>query len=356
MKINRNNYEAFFIDYLESNLDEKLVDEFIEFLQKNPDLKEELSLFEPVPIGQEEITFNKKESLKKNKYDSEEEFNKAAIAALEGDILEPEKAEFDSYLSSHPEKQKETRLFALTKLQPDESVIFNKKHKVYRRPPGRILLHWTIRVAAVVIFTLTVFTFIDNPWGKFDPGTMTATFINENTGKKEIPDEPIVNEAIINPESNPFTARAIPEPLINHAKPKPLSGSKLNKNLAAENNTVDLSTVRNTLEIPARLISLTPVLYAEPTITSLVSIKTEYPRFDEIIQGERLLVDVVREKTGIGDFNFNKITRAGLSLVSSITKEKFTYETNSEGQITEINYDSRILAFSFPAKNEINGE
>ena len=44
MKINRNNYEAFFIDYLEGNLDEKMVDDFIEFLQQNPDLKEELSV------------------------------------------------------------------------------------------------------------------------------------------------------------------------------------------------------------------------------------------------------------------------------------------------------------------------
>ena len=43
MKINRNNYEVFFMDYLDGNLDESVVNDFIEFLQKNPDLKEELA-------------------------------------------------------------------------------------------------------------------------------------------------------------------------------------------------------------------------------------------------------------------------------------------------------------------------
>ena len=107
MKINRNNYEAFFIDYLEGNLDERLVDDFIEFLQQNPDLKEELSLFEPISIGHEEITFNKKELLFKEKYDAENVFNQAAVASVEGDISAMEKIEFENYLSAHPEKQKE---------------------------------------------------------------------------------------------------------------------------------------------------------------------------------------------------------------------------------------------------------
>jgi hypothetical protein len=130
MKINRNNYEAFFIDYLEGNLDEKMVDDFIEFLQQNPDLKEELSLFETVSIGQEEITFSKKELLLKDKYDIENEFNQAAIARLEGDFSALEKIEFENYLSAHPDKQKEAELFSKTKLQPDKSLVFSKKKEI----------------------------------------------------------------------------------------------------------------------------------------------------------------------------------------------------------------------------------
>ncbi|HSH19412.1 MAG TPA: hypothetical protein VLA03_03115, partial [Draconibacterium sp.] len=162
MKITRNNYEAFFIDYLEGNLDNKMVDDFIEFLQQNPDLKEELSLFENVSIEQEKITFNKKELLLKEKYDSEKEFNNTAIAELEGDISSSEKAEFEKYLLAHPEKQKEANLFKLTKLHPDQSVTFSKKHKLYHRTAGKTIFLWSLRVAAVIIVALSVYNFIDN--------------------------------------------------------------------------------------------------------------------------------------------------------------------------------------------------
>ncbi|MBC8005772.1 MAG: hypothetical protein H7X84_09885, partial [Verrucomicrobia bacterium] len=47
-KITRDNYEAFFLDYLEGNLEETLIDQFLDFLEKNPDLKEELHLFENI--------------------------------------------------------------------------------------------------------------------------------------------------------------------------------------------------------------------------------------------------------------------------------------------------------------------
>jgi hypothetical protein len=67
---------------------------------------------------------------------------------------------------------------------------------------------------------------------------------------------------------------------------------------------------------------------------------------------ERLLADVVKEKTGLGNLSFNKVAKAGLNLVSNVSGEKFSFDTNTEGQITELNYDSRLLAFSIPTKND----
>jgi hypothetical protein len=107
MKITRNNYETYFLDYLEGNLDENLVDGFLEFLQKNPDLKEELSMMDTASIEPDSAVFTNKEKLYKEKYDAEDLFNQAAIALIEGDISESEKAEFDAYLLKNPEKQKD---------------------------------------------------------------------------------------------------------------------------------------------------------------------------------------------------------------------------------------------------------
>ena len=149
MKINRNNYGAYFIDYLDGNLDEKLVDDFLEFLQQNPDLKEELALFQSVSLEPEEINFSKKDLLYKNKFDLEDNFNRASVASLEGDLNSDEKAEFENYLQSHPEKRKDFQLFEKTKVSPDLSIHFDNKNSLYKRSKGRTIIMWSIRIAAV---------------------------------------------------------------------------------------------------------------------------------------------------------------------------------------------------------------
>ena len=78
------------------------------------------------------------------------------------------------------------------------------------------------------------------------------------------------------------------------------------------------------------------------------------PKFRHNISEERFIADVVKEKTGLDNLSLNKITKAGLNLVSSISKDKFNYETNKNGKITEVNFDTRLLAFSIPTKNEEN--
>ncbi|NQU86378.1 MAG: hypothetical protein HQ541_11510, partial [Mariniphaga sp.] len=107
MRIRRENYEEFFLDYLEGNLEEKLVDEFIEFLQQNPDLKKELRSFEFYTADAVDKIFPDKERLHKEKFDSTTKFNFASVGILENDLTEEEKEEFVQYLEKHPEKQKE---------------------------------------------------------------------------------------------------------------------------------------------------------------------------------------------------------------------------------------------------------
>lgn len=354
MKINRNNYEAFFVDYLEGKLDEKLVDDFIGFLQQNPDLKEELSLFENISIGQEEITFNKKELLLKEKYDVEHEFNSAAIASLEGDIPASEKAEFEKYLTRHPEKQKEAELFKLTKLQPDETIVFSRKNKLYKKEAGRSILLWSMRVAAAFIVALSVYTYIDKTSETLKPENQVAVLekvpekkpnpedikeVPVKTDKKEI--EPAIKEA---------------KPVIKRSKSKSEPVKSLRENSKGRLESEDLAMIRINDEIPSKLQSLNPSIFTANAKIDMVPVKITIPETIETFNDEILLVNIVKEKTGIEKLNFNNITKAGLSFVSSISKEKFNYETNSEGKITEVKYDSRILAFSIPTKNEIDGK
>ena len=103
--------------------------------------------------------------------------------------------------------------------------------------------------------------------------------------------------------------------------------------------------------IPSELNSIAASLDVQPVSAELGDMYIKIPEGYEIYDDERLLVDVVKEKTGLDKFRFNKITKAGLSLVSSISNDRFIYKTDDEGNVTEYKYDSKLLAFSIPSKN-----
>lgn len=67
MNINKHNYEEFALDFLEGNLAPEMKGEFQKFLDKNPEIKEEIQSLEIVPIGPEHLgevpVFNRKEEL-----------------------------------------------------------------------------------------------------------------------------------------------------------------------------------------------------------------------------------------------------------------------------------------------------
>lgn len=67
MIITRENYEAFFLDYLEGNLDAVLLPEFNRFLEENLDLKEELLLVGDFSLPTPTLTFDRKTMLYKGR-------------------------------------------------------------------------------------------------------------------------------------------------------------------------------------------------------------------------------------------------------------------------------------------------
>src|SRR5690554_1422689 len=119
MKITRNNYEKYFIDYLDGNLAEEMVDDFLEFIHQNPDLKDELKLAGAIHFEASDALYEAKENLIREKYDIAEAFDNTAIAYIEGDLSEMEKDDFENYLDRHPQRKHELAAYVNTKLTPD---------------------------------------------------------------------------------------------------------------------------------------------------------------------------------------------------------------------------------------------
>ncbi|HKJ79750.1 MAG TPA: hypothetical protein VKA10_09445 [Prolixibacteraceae bacterium] len=360
MKIDRNNYEAYFIDYLEGNLDESLVDEFIEFVNQNPDLKQEIQLYKSVSLHPETTVFNRKDALYKEKFDKEEEFNRAAIAQIEGELEGGEKGAFKDYISRHPEKEKEAALFALTKLKPDESIKFRNKNKLYHRSAGSTILLWSGRVAAVLVLALSVYLFTDNI-SKDIPENQMAVVKKKSREQEKTTPANIAEKATKNTtktEMGEQLDETVSEPQKSEITNKKPVGDEITlpQKLLAENNEVEkeqISKQRIPVEIPSKINTLSAQIEIQNPQAMLASVDHDYaqsPVQPTGIEGQ-LIGDVIREKAGLDNLSLNKITKVGLNLVSSFSKENFTYETNTSGKITEVNFDSRLLAFSIPTNN-----
>lgn len=348
MKINRNNYEAYFLDYAEGNLDAALVNDFIDFLQKNPDLKAELELFESFEIPTEDISFQHKKNLYKEKFDDEYAFNKAAVARLENTISEKENNDFNRYLNQHPEKQKDILLFAKTKLIPDSSIVFPKKNKLYQNSAGRIVLLWSGRVAALLILALAIFSLIEIR-KKTPVQQNQIAVVDEKHEKKTTP--PTTQQIPSKPEKTiPVSPKKeTPKSKIKKVLPKKQSNKQLRENNTGRLEQNDFVAQRTPLEVPKSLSSIAAFIEIPQPEIALATIKTNRPATIETINDERLLADIIKEKTGLNKFSFRKVTHAGLNLVSNFTKDNFSYDTGDDGKVTEYRYNSRLLAFSIPA-------
>ena len=126
MSINKNNYEAFFLDYHEGNLSPQQVADLLLFVEQHPELKEEFESFENVTLDDlSNVSFENKSSLKKEiTLENKEEY---FIRSVENTLTPAEKSLLESFVKQHPQFLPELELFQKTKVFADASVIFENK-------------------------------------------------------------------------------------------------------------------------------------------------------------------------------------------------------------------------------------
>ncbi|MEI6489771.1 MAG: hypothetical protein WCP52_12460 [Bacteroidota bacterium] len=126
MNINKNNYEAFFLDYHEGNLSPEQVAELLLFVEQHSELREAFESFENFTLEDySTIQFENKSSLKKEiSDDNREEY---FIRAVENTLNTAEKELLTNYLKQHPQFLVDYHLFQKTKLEADASIVLETK-------------------------------------------------------------------------------------------------------------------------------------------------------------------------------------------------------------------------------------
>jgi hypothetical protein len=154
--ITRENYEVFYIDFLDGNLSEEMETAFLSFLEANPDLQLEEALPALNP-SDESLSAFEKQLLKKEEHKpliiSMETIEYALVAQLEGQLTKDEEKNLQLWLMNHPAYQTEQALYAKTVLAAS-TISFENKKDLYQHT--RIIPLWLSTSAAAASVALII--------------------------------------------------------------------------------------------------------------------------------------------------------------------------------------------------------
>ena len=133
MKITRENYEAYYLDYLEGTLSKNELEIFTTFIQENPDLKMDDNLLPTFHTDEQIILPTDIQAKIKAIPSLETEFSKLAIGEIEGILTPTEHTKFENLLKENMRYENEFKLYQQTKLVADKNIQFPAKLKLTER-------------------------------------------------------------------------------------------------------------------------------------------------------------------------------------------------------------------------------
>jgi hypothetical protein len=221
MDINRNNYELFFIDYVDGKLTAEQISELMLFIAANPDLKDELNSFEFAPVLEfiDKEEFSNKHLLKKKEF-TKEQINNALVDELEGS----KDFEYNEVFNNLPEQflLKERKLMGATRLKPDYSIEFPNKRSLKRNVRVvSLVYYYSGAVAACLLIAFGVYNWFNNEQHLFKIN-YSQTIHKRNPGKhlnnesNSIINQPLVSTIVSNAKRGKLS-RQLPQ-LINKVK------------------------------------------------------------------------------------------------------------------------------------------
>lgn len=338
MKITRDNYESFFMDYLEGNLSEELIDPFLDFLKQNPDLKEELQGFEPITLPADTVVYPGKQGLYKTP--GQESFDQQAVAYLEGELTLQERIAFEASLQQDPTLQKEYALFEKTRLAPDPTLRFAGKEKLYKKTGAIVWLNWIGRAAAVLVLLLGIYSlFHKGEDNRSTPGQGEVASIKSPASERPAATEPVATDPVARPAKSLAPAAT---PIMNIEK------QAVTPPVDAPVGQRELLAAREIPPIKARVESL-PVDQNLVAIHPLNTEKINDPH--NILTLDEYLALRAKKVTNEGILSANKLLRMGLNVASELSGDRLGY-TVKQGKVASLGFESKLLAFEIPLEKK----
>ena len=186
--LNRNNYEAVYLDFLEGNLNEEDSVLLLDFLDENPDLKME-DEFISLDVNSIQLESSYKQSLKQVLFDEDAvsilNVNSFLIAQTEGLLSENKELELKTFIALHPAFEHEQKLFNAAHLKANLEEVYSEKGSLKQARKIAMWPYFSAAAAACIILFLT--------FGNFNASKGT-TLVANNSKKKNDSEKSIIKE------------------------------------------------------------------------------------------------------------------------------------------------------------------
>lgn len=341
MNINRSNYEIYFLDYLDGNLPDNQVDDFLDFLRDNPDLNKELKSVSSMSLPKEKYIFQNKELLLKNELSGSSFFDYQSVAFIEGDLSSEDEASFLSQINKCPEQENQVALFSKTKLQANYQITFPGKEKLYKKSVLTLFFRFGSRVAAMLVFVFAIWEVWNFTERKEQPTVVIEQLANEEPEKVFTENKPL----------HTFVDKTEPVKLLVtddlglQSKPANSIPAKIQKEAIESEPLVRYESVPDRIKPLQIKIKNTDVL-KRVYLADMSHYLTRKP-ITYLTVDEYLAQKVLHQKKGQA-FRLSSVLNAGISAISNMSQKRMSYETNSDGKVSEISLNTRLLAFSIP--------
>jgi hypothetical protein len=342
MNINRDNYESYFIDFLDGTLAPDAVDGLLDFLSANPDLANELKDMERMVLAPADLDEFPIEALLKTELDCQPNFDDACIQYMEGDMQPEKQIEFEAFVAKKPEKQRELKLFLATKLKPNLNETFGNLYTLKRYPFAQTV-GVALAVAASIVLLVGLWFSIPSsiPEVSVEMAQVLPDTLGESQNATNADDDHKADTQKMATELKPLRQKA-EQPV--YAQTTPTSVQTKEKQPVENRNTVEKARLNEPIAFMSSF-DVEPLAIAN---SELALTEIDIPTYSAVRM--RLLTPeqaLARElaKVNLGKVDLGKVA---FSSLKSLTNDKFDFQTDASGKISSIGYNSRLIGFTIP--------
>ena len=360
MQIDRSNYEIWFIDWLDGNLNSLQVEHLKQFLNENPDLREEYNDLTPVNLVSPVISFRNKEHMKKSPSDIlPSQFEYLCAAYLENDLSDDQQTELKEIIDLYADKKKTFDQVQNTRLAPPEISYKHKSRLLKRTAFQKVIRLSVMGLSAAAAIALIIITYSVLPGNTSLKNNRSAqNLVTDSTLQK--PSQVIETERNIShsmpvpaeqKRESSFSQTRKEDPVISNSELlSALSDDSLVRKTYNQEMTVDKVPVHT--QIYLNNVTISNTLIASNTTIYVPEVEDERSKAGRFIS-KKFRETFLKEKTPPDSpLKGFEIAEAGVTGLNKLFGWEMALDKRNDdnGQLKSVYFSSKILKFNAPVK------